>query len=50
VDVRDPAALARSWHLLMKDAIVGAIEGDDNAARDTRALAGSLLDLHRRAR
>jgi AcrR family transcriptional regulator len=43
----DSAAVAKSWHLLVKGAIIGAAEGDLEAARSARALAGCLLELER---
>ncbi len=39
----DPAGMARSWHLLMKGAIVAAGEGDVDAARRAQALGRLLL-------
>ncbi|GAB2993892.1 TetR/AcrR family transcriptional regulator [Amycolatopsis acidiphila] len=43
----DPAGLAKSWHLLVKGAIIGAAEGDLEAARSARVLAECLLELER---
>lgn len=45
--LRDPAALAHSWHLLMKGSIVAAAEGDVGAALRAKAMAVALLDQHR---
>jgi hypothetical protein len=41
---RDPDALARQWHLLMKGSIVAAGEGDRQAARRAREIGDLLLD------
>lgn len=43
----DPASFARSWHILMKGAIVSAAEGDADAARRAKEMARHLLDQHR---
>ena len=45
--LRDPGALALSWHLLMKGAIVQAAEGDRKAAQRAKAIAQLLLEQHR---
>jgi pimeloyl-ACP methyl ester carboxylesterase len=45
--LRDPGSFARSWHILMKGAIVAAAEGDVDAARWGKSMAQSLLDRHR---
>ena len=39
----DPDNLARSWHILMKGAIVSAGEGDTEAARRSQAMGRLLL-------
>jgi hypothetical protein len=36
---RDPEAFARAWHILMKGAIVAAMEGDHEAAQRAKSLA-----------
>ena len=41
---RDPDALARQWHILMKGSIVSAGEGDREAAARARALGELLLE------
>jgi hypothetical protein len=41
---RDPDALARQWHILMKGSIVSAGEGDREAATRARALGELLLE------
>jgi AcrR family transcriptional regulator len=46
--LRDPAAFARSFHILMKGSIVAAAEGDPEAARRARSMAKLLIDEHRR--
>ena len=45
--MRDPESFARSWHILMKGAIVQAVEGDLDAAQRSKAMARFLLDEHR---
>lgn len=45
--LRDPAAFARSWHILMKGSIVSAVEGDMDAARRAQRMARMLIDGHR---
>jgi hypothetical protein len=45
--LRDPAALARSWHLLMKGSIVAAAEGDAEAAQRAQSMARLLIEQHR---
>jgi AcrR family transcriptional regulator len=45
--LRDPAAFAHSWHILMKGSIVAAAEGDALAAQRAKAMARCLLDHHR---
>jgi AcrR family transcriptional regulator len=47
--LRDPAAFAHSWHILMKGSIVSASEGDVDAARRARAMARRLIEEHRAA-
>jgi AcrR family transcriptional regulator len=46
-ELRDPAAFAHSWHILMKGSIVAASEGDVDAARRARALGRLLIQEHR---
>jgi AcrR family transcriptional regulator len=45
--LRDPAGFARSWHILMKGAIVSAAEGDAQAAQRARSMASLLIEQHR---
>lgn len=45
--LRDPAAFALSWHILMKGSIVQAGEGDRQAARRAQAMGRLLIDEHR---
>ena len=45
--LRDPAAFAHSWHILMKGSIIAAAEGDVEAAQRARAMAARLIDDHR---
>jgi AcrR family transcriptional regulator len=45
--LRDLDAFARSWHILMKGAIVSAAEGDADAAQRAKSMAGLLLQQHR---
>ena len=45
--LRDPDAVAESCHLIMKGAVVQAIEGDVDAARRARVLARLLIHHHR---
>ena len=45
--LRDPDVFARSFHLLMKGAIVTAVEGDTAAARPAQELARLLIEQHR---
>jgi AcrR family transcriptional regulator len=45
--LREPEAFALSWHLLMKGAIVQALEGDRQAAQRAKRIARLLLDQHR---
>ncbi len=46
-NLRDTESFARSWHILMKGAIVAAAEGDLEAARRGKAMASLLIDQHR---
>lgn len=43
----DPEGFACSWHILMKGAIVSAVEGDRQAARRAETMARALIELHR---
>jgi AcrR family transcriptional regulator len=45
----DPEEFAYSWHLLMKGAIISAVEGDEAAARRAQAMGRDLIARHRRA-
>ena len=45
--LRDPARLARSWHILMEGSIVSAAEGDLDAARLAQDMARCLIRCHR---
>jgi hypothetical protein len=45
--LRDPEAFAHSWHILMQGSIVSAAEGDVEAARRGKAMAGLLIESHR---
>lgn len=47
-NLRDPAAFARSFDLLMKGSIVSAVEGDVGAARRAKTMARALMERHRR--
>ena len=47
--LRDPAAFARSYHILMKGSIVSAAEGDAEAARRGQSMARLLIAEHRPA-
>ena len=42
----DSDSFARSWHILMKGAIVSAAEGDPNAAQRAKAMARRLIEDH----
>jgi AcrR family transcriptional regulator len=44
---RDPSSFARSWHILMKGAIVQAVEGDLDAAARAKSMGRLLIDEHR---
>jgi AcrR family transcriptional regulator len=46
-ELRDPEAFARSWHILMKGAIVSAAEGDAEAAQRARAMGRHLIVQYR---
>ena len=46
-DLRDPAAFALSWHILMKGSIVQAAEGDREAAKRAQSMGRLLIDQHR---
>jgi AcrR family transcriptional regulator len=43
----DPAAFARSCQILMRGAIIAAVEGDLGAAQDAKAMARLLINDHR---
>lgn len=45
--LREPASFARSWHILMKGAIIAAAEGDLKAARQAQTMARMLIAEHR---
>jgi AcrR family transcriptional regulator len=45
--LRDTESFARSWHILMKGAIVSAAEGDTDAAKRAQAIAKLLIERHR---
>ena len=45
--LRDPAAFAHSWHILMKGSIVAAGEGDRDAAKRALAMGRLLIDAYR---
>jgi AcrR family transcriptional regulator len=45
--LRDPAAFAHSWHILMKGSIIAAAEGDTEAAQRAQAMARRLIDDYR---
>lgn len=44
----DPEGFACSWHILMKGAIISAVEGDTKAARRAQPMARALIEQHRR--
>ena len=46
--LRDPAAFALSWHILMKGSIVQAGEGDHVAARRAKSMGRLLIEQHHR--
>ena len=41
--LRDPDTFALSWHILMKGAIINAVEGDQMAAMRSRGMAEDLI-------
>jgi AcrR family transcriptional regulator len=45
--LRDPAAFAHSWHILMKGSIIAAAEGDVEAAQRAQSMARRLIDDYR---
>ncbi len=45
--LRDPEDFAFSWHILMKGAIINAVEGDDKAALRAQAMGHDLIRRHR---
>jgi len=45
--LRDPDAFALSWHILMKGAILNALEGDRGAALRGKEMAQDLIARHR---
>jgi AcrR family transcriptional regulator len=45
--LRDTAAFAHSWHILMKGSIIAAAEGDLDAAKRAKTMARMLIDSHR---
>jgi AcrR family transcriptional regulator len=45
--LRDPDAFAYAFQILMKGAIIGAAEGDLEAAQRARSVAGLLVDAYR---
>lgn len=47
-DLRDVDDFTRSWHLLMKGAIISAMEGDLDAGQRAKRMAVSLIDSHDR--
>jgi AcrR family transcriptional regulator len=47
--IRETDSFARSWHILMKGAIVSAAEGDAGAAQRAKGMARCLIDEYRRA-
>jgi AcrR family transcriptional regulator len=44
--IPDPERFALSWHILMKGSIVQAGEGDRDAAKRAKEIAGLLIALH----
>jgi AcrR family transcriptional regulator len=46
-ELRDPAAFALAWHILMKGSIVQAVEGDRDAAKRAQMLGRLLIEQHR---
>lgn len=47
--LRDPAAFAHSWHILMKGSIIAAAEGDFDAAQRAKKMARALITEHTKA-
>jgi AcrR family transcriptional regulator len=47
--LRDPDEFALSWHILMKGAIISAVEGDQGAALRAKEMALDLIARHRTA-
>ncbi|SDU79649.1 DNA-binding transcriptional regulator, AcrR family [Jiangella alkaliphila] len=45
--LRDPDDFARSWHILMKGAILAAADGEPEAARRAQDMARTLIDNFR---
>lgn len=45
--LREPDEFAFSWHILMKGAIVNAVEGDDKAALRAKAMGRDLIRRHK---
>jgi AcrR family transcriptional regulator len=48
--LQDPSEFARSWHILMKGAIVQAAEGDRQAALRAKSMGAMLIEQFRLAR
>ncbi|MFK4066744.1 TetR/AcrR family transcriptional regulator [Streptomyces sp. NPDC029674] len=46
-ELRDADSFARSWHILMKGAIISAAEGDTDAALRAQSMARMLIAHHR---
>ena len=44
--LRDPEGVALSWHILMKGAIVQAVEGDLDSAKRAQSLARLVIEQH----
>jgi AcrR family transcriptional regulator len=45
--LRDPAAFALSWHILMKGSIVQAVEGDREAAQRAKSVGRLVIEQYR---
>jgi hypothetical protein len=45
--MRDPGSFARSMHILMKDSVVSAAEGDAEAAQRAQSMARLVTEQHR---
>jgi AcrR family transcriptional regulator len=43
----DSESFARSWHILMQGSIIAAAEGDKDAAKRSKAMAGRLIEQYR---